>query len=128
MINRDYFELIEKVGSKGITAHEIAERTGASVLSVTNWLSRWQKRGYLVRFKADRSDEEYKKEREARWKRRMRWLALGEGSTKTLRGRYRSMYKYRIDGSCKEWGSLVFGDYREDAWHIRCSPKCTLHP
>jgi len=47
MLNDEFFALIEKSGSAGITAQEIADHTGCNLQAVRNWVSRWKTKGYL---------------------------------------------------------------------------------
>jgi len=47
MLNEEFFILIEKSGSVGVTAKEIADHTGCRLQVVHTWLSKWKTKGYL---------------------------------------------------------------------------------
>jgi len=120
MIKDDYFRLIEEAGSRGLRACDVAEHTGDNIRSVTNWLSRWEKYGYLVKFKVDpdklSSYDRMLYEKEAEKERSERWNAshrLNDPVPKCGGYKY-SRYRYKIDGTCKEWGNLRFGDHNEE--------------
>ncbi len=116
MIKEDYFILIESSGIRGITAKEVAEHTGDNVRTVTNWLSRWEKKGYITKFKIDPKElsssdlrlykAEVEKEKDERWSASHR---IEDRASR--RGSYHySKYRYRIDNTCKEWGTLKYDD------------------
>lgn len=106
-IRDEFFILIEKSGSRGMSALEISNHTGWPINTMRNWLSRWCKKGYLEHIPM--SDEE--KTQLAR-----DYILNDHLGRQRIHGRLKpgrtpgTGGRYAITNRCKWWGEQRFDD------------------